>query len=299
LLIRLGELGNFTLKFEANYKVLRNEIYDDYSIFTYSENIQIDSVPVVSAKFEFNKNNYFIVNNQNVFPAQKDIKFKVKLENRIDTEIKLKKIEIIPNDCDLQIQSSFSKLIENENLLNLLNENILILRSNSDITIPFNLICSKNFNGNIGKVVFYWNDIRNNNNNLINSFEIFFPDLQIKKSDLEISYTTGDLIPGKNTIDLSVKIKNNSEEFKKMSFVVDNSVNFLIAGPVRKKVLIYPNDTKELMFYLIPLYYGNLKLPPMKIIEESINPISSTQEADLKSMYFVPEMINITGNIGN
>ena len=299
MLIRLGELGNFTLKFEANYKVLRNEIYDDYSIFTYSENIQIDSVPVVSAKFEFNKNNYFIVNNQNVFPAQKDIKFKVKLENRIDTEIKLKKIEIIPNDCDLQIQSSFSKLIENENLLNLLNENILFLRSYSDFTIPFNLICSKNFNGNIGKVVFYWNDIRNNNNNLINSFEIFFPDLQIKKSDLEISYTTGDLIPGKNTIDLSVKIKNNSEEFKKMSFVVDNSVNFLIAGPVRKKVLIYPNDTKELMFYLIPLYYGNLKLPPMKIIEESINPISSTQEADLKSMYFVPEMINITGNIGN
>ncbi len=37
----------------------------------------------------------------------------------------------------------------------------------------------------------------------------------------------------------------------------------------------------------------------MKIIEESINSISNTQEADLKSMYFVPEMINITGNIGN
>ena len=292
-------MGNYTLKFEANYKVLRNEIYDDYSIFTYSENIQIDSVPVVSAKFEFNKDNYFNINNQNVFPAQNDIKFKVKLENRIDTEIKLKKIEIIPNDCDLQIHSSFCKLIENENLLNLFNENILILKSNSDITIPFNLKCSKNFTGNIGKVVFYWTDIRNNNNNLINSFEIFFPDLQIKKSDLEISYTTGDLIPGKNTIDLSVKIKNHSEEFKKMTFVVDNSMNFLIAGPVRKKVLIYPNDTKELMFYLIPLFYGNLKLPPMKIIEESINSISNTQEADLKSMYFVPEMINITGNIGN
>ncbi len=157
-------MGNYTLKFEANYKVLRNEIYDDYSIFTYSENIQIDSVPVVSAKFEFNKDNYFNINNQNVFPAQNDIKFKVKLENRIDTEIKLKKIEIIPNDCDLQIHSSFCKLIENENLLNLFNENILILKSNSDITIPFNLKCSKNFTGNIGKVVFYWTDIRNNNN---------------------------------------------------------------------------------------------------------------------------------------
>lgn len=292
-------MGNFTLKFEANYKVLRNEIYDDYSIFTYSENIQIDSIPVVSAKFEFNKDNYFTSNNQTVFPAHKDIKFKVKLENKIDTEIKLKKIEIIPNDCDLQIHSSYCKLVENESLLNLLNENLFKLRSNSDITIPFNLICSKDFTGNIGKVLFYWTDNRNNNDNLTNSFEIYFPDLQIKKSDLEISYSTGDIIPGKNTIDITVRIKNISEEFKKITFVVDNSMNFLISGPVRKKVLIYPYDTKELMFYLIPLYYGNLKLPPMKIIEESINPISSNQEADLKSIYYVPDMINITGNIGN
>lgn len=292
-------MGNFTLKFEANYKVLRNEIYDDYSIFTYSENIQIESVPVVAAKFEFNKDNYFIVNNQTVFPSQKDIKFKARLENRIDTEIKLKKIEIIPNDCDMLIHSSFCKLIENDNLLSLINENILILQSNSDITIPFNINCSKNFTGNIGKVVFYWTDKRNNNVNLLNSFEVIMPDIQIRKNDLEIDYTTSDIISGKNNVDLVVKLKNISEEFKRITFVIDNSHNFLISGPVRKKVLIYPNEIKDIVFYLIPLYYGNLKLPPMKIIEESINPTSNNQDSDLKSLYFVPEMINITGNIIN
>lgn len=52
LLIRLLESGNFSLKFEANYKVLRNEIHDDYSNFTYTEIINIESVTAADPKFE-------------------------------------------------------------------------------------------------------------------------------------------------------------------------------------------------------------------------------------------------------
>ena len=52
LLIRLLESGNFSLKLEANYKVLRNEILDDYSNFTYTEFINIESITAVEPKFE-------------------------------------------------------------------------------------------------------------------------------------------------------------------------------------------------------------------------------------------------------
>lgn len=299
LLIRLLEFGNFTLKFEANYKVLRNEIYDDYSIFTYSENIQIESIPAVTSKHEFHLDNYFIGQNQNMFPTQKDIKFKLKLENKIDTNIQIKKMEIISPNQDIKIISQFSKLIENHNLPDILNENLSVLRNNSEINIPFTLNSSKNFIGIVGKVIFHWIDKRNNNDNLVNVFEIILPDIEIKRNDIEISYTTSDIITGKNTIDLVVKIRNNSKEFKRITFIIDNSFNFMITGPVKKKVLIYPNDFKELAFSLIPLYYGSLKLPPFKVIEDIINPSSNISEGDKKSIYFVPDMINITENLGN
>jgi len=275
--------------------VLRNEIYDDYSIFTYSENIQVESIPAVSPKSDFVLNDYFVLQNQNTFPTNKDIKFKLRLENKLDTDIYLKKMEIISPNQDIRISSEMSAFLENEFLAKI-NENLSILKNNSELTIPVTVNSSKSFIGLIGKIVFFWIDKRVNNENLVNQFEAVLPEIEFKGNELEISYTTSDDWTAKSQIELKVKISNKSKEFKKVLFIIDNSTNFLVTGPVKKKVLVYPNDSKELNFFLIPLCYGNLKLPPFKVVEENINPGTTSAESEKKAIYFVPDLINISGN---
>jgi hypothetical protein len=124
------------------------------------------------------------------------------------------------------------------------------------------------------------------------------PDIEIRSNDIEISYEVSDSSV-KQARDLRVFLKNNSKEFKKVTFIVDNSPNFVITGSVKKKVLIYPNERKELSFCIIPLYYGNLKLPPFKVIEESINYNSNQTESDKKQIYLIPDLMSVSGISGN
>ena len=242
--------------------------------------------------------NYFTSQNQKIFPAQKEIKLKLRLENKIDTDIQIRKMEIISINKDIKIWSKLFAFLDCDVLSKQLNENMTLLKANSEITIPITLVSAKSFNGSIGKIVFHWIDLRNNNNNLVNTFETILPEIELKDNDVKISYTTGDIRPGKNQFDLNIRVANSSKEFKKVSFIIDNSPNFMIAGPVRKKILIYPNDFKDLKFSLFPLLFGNLKLPSFKVIEDSIN-TTSISETDKKSNYFIPDFINIKGNITN
>ena len=201
-------------------------------------------------------------------------------------------MEIISPNQDITITSQLSAFLENEVLFKQINENMTLLKSNYEITIPFTLNSAKSFIGIIGKIIFHWIDIRNNNNNLLNTFETILPEIELKDNNLLISYSTSDRLVGKNPFELKVKISNLAREFKKVTFIIDNSTNFMICGPVKKKILIYPNNFKELTFYLIPLYFGNLKLPSFKVIEESVNSVIIS-ESDKNSNYFIPDFIKI------
>ena len=172
-----------------------------------------------------------------------------------------------------------------------------LFKKNSEFYIPFTLNSSKNFSGIVGKVIFHWIDKRNNNDKLLNTFEAILPDIELKQNDLEISYSTVDKINGKSQFDMKVRITNHSNEFKKVILVIDNTTNFVVNGLVRKKILIYPKDNKEIIFGLIPLFYGNLKLPPIKVIEYNINSTFTNLENEKKSIYFVPELVNVSGYI--
>ena len=84
-------------------------------------------------------------------------------------------MEIISPNQDITITSQLSAFLENEVLFKQINENMTLLKSNSEITIPFTLNSAKSFIGIIGKIIFHWIDIRNNNNNLLNTFAFHLP----------------------------------------------------------------------------------------------------------------------------
>lgn len=283
---------------EANYKVLRNEILDDYSIFTYSENVVIESINAVSTRSEFQKNNYFSQQSQNIFPTGKDILFKLNLENKIDTDINLTGIEIVSPNNEIKINSPLLNFF-NSGILSILgNTELTMIKRNSEICIPITLRSTINFNGIIGKIIFHWTDARNNNNSLVNCFENSLPDIEIKSNDIEVTYDIQGP-EGKNPRELKIMLNNSSKEFKKVTFILENSPNFVINGPVKKRVLIYPKERKELIFSVLPLYYGNLKLPPFKLIEDTINPGTPQPEAEKKQVILVPDTISVVGVPGN
>ena len=182
-------------------------------------------------------------------------------------------------------------------MIKITNESLNLFKKNSEFIIPFTLNSSKTFIGIVGKVIFHWIDKRLNNDKLINTFEAILPDIELKENDLDISYLTVDKINGKTQFDLKVRINNNLNEFKKVVLVMDNTANFVVTGLVRKKILIYPKNSKEIVFGLIPLFYGNLKLPPFKVIEYNLNSTVTNLENEKKSIYFVPEHVNVTGFI--
>jgi len=253
------------------------------------------------------------IQKQKVFPIQKNIKMNFTLSSNLDAElricdIKIKKASPISNkeaensnEQVLSIESPLAKILQainqNQNQ-NRLNQNFTI-RALSEFNIPFYILCCKEFSGNLGSVIISYRDkdleTFDDSFKFFNQTELAFPNLFSKIFDIKLSCSSPNKFENCTEIPFNITLKNESEEFRRIVFMIDTSMNYLTSGHVKKKLILYPKEIKELSLSLIPVTFSCNKLPPFKIMEFPL--ANNTYENKIYSIYYLPEAsLNINMN---
>jgi hypothetical protein len=257
------------------------------------------------------------ITKQKIFPIQKNIKMNFTLTNNLDNELRICDITVkkplqefkdtttlnretsnsIEANDSIRIESPLEKILKSSN--DILN-NSFIIKTNTEYNIPFTIYCQKEFSGNLGLVVVSYRDKGlesfDETFELCSTIELVFPNLSSKIFDVSLSCNTNTSnknlnemrrISPHSEIPFNITLKNNSSEFKRLVFMVDTSNNYLTSGQVKKKLLLYPLEEKELNLSLIPVTFNKLKPPPFKIMEF---PLANTSyENKIYSIYYLPD----------
>ena len=157
--------------------------------------------------------------------------------------------------------------------------------------------CIQPFHGHLGEIELLWvnESIKKYKDyNIFNSAIIKIDKVDIKQFDITLNYTSPGTFKGKVPKEYEIIVKNESSSFKKLIFMIDvTGINFVISGDINKKFIIYPNETKSIKVYLLPLFYGKLKLPSFKFMEYPFN--SEKWENKKMSVYTFPDYVLVTG----
>ena len=226
-----------------------------------------------------------------VFPLNKSIKLNVILTNNLEEDIIITKIKTDPKTDNIKMNSNFELLLPLNNPHD--NYNLCTVIHGTEFVIPLNLICIKELSSNIGELIIYWKDKGLNlyDDTQFNCITLSLPDLNVKLFDVVLKYDIPRSVSNKNEFELKIIISNQTEEYKRIVFLTDTSINFVISGFVKKKILISPLEEKYIVLNLMPLAYGKLKLPPFKIMEYPLG--NNSYDNKIYSIYNNPDSIQI------
>jgi hypothetical protein len=288
-LVRFNELGNFTIRMEIEYRIHKNDAFEDYCLLKYTDVIRFEVIDPFVSRFDIFSDYYMSIQKQKIFPLNRTIKLAMLFSSCLETKIEIKKLKL----------NSYSNSIKlNSEIANLLEENIdkFFVHYGVEHIISISAVLLDEFSGSVGKLEFLWaNDsLKQFDNELCNSTEFLLPELDAKSYDVSLEYSIPKEISLKKQIDQAISITNKSAEFKKISFLIDHSPNFVLSGLVKKRLILYPQETKVISISMIPLSYGKLKLPPFKIMEYPL--ISSSSDNKINSIYTLPDYIIVKGN---
>ena len=199
------------------------------------------------------------------------------LNNKIDNNIKIKDIIIIPNGKDKikYLNSYISDLIHSYEMEEEEKNEILIIKKNSSYTLPFEMEFTQPFKDSIGKINIIWStdDLDNYENgkcNILNNEEYSFPEIEIKPSEFRYKYETH--IINNNEIALELSVKNISNQSKQITVtILNNNENynkeFIIIGIDKQSHLININEEIKFNYTLIPIGKGEFEYPFFQIAE--------------------------------
>jgi hypothetical protein len=201
------------------------------------------------------------------------------LNNKLEENIKIKDIEIIPeediNSSRKYLNSYLSDLIHSYDLDPEEKKDMLIMQKNSSFTLPFETEFAEPYQGSIGKINLIWStndldDFENGKLNILNKDEYYFPEMDVRPMDFEYQYKTE-----KNNNDeiiLELSIKNLSSQMKKITvYIFNNNDNydkeFILIGIDKQTCLIGDNEEIKLNYTLIPIGKGEFDYPCFQIAE--------------------------------
>ena len=193
--------------------------------------------------------------------------------------------------------------------LSTINEDIkkdmLTILSTGEYCIPFETKFFEEFKGKIGKIKIKWrtpalnlyetnikDNIGDNNNiNLINENSFDFPYIIINKLELDYKYEI-DINEDKEII-INIKVENHTKKCKKIIFFLENGdeINCMISGKVKQYKNIRAEESAKFVYKLIPLQYGEMKLPSLKIWEMNFN--ANAKDKKICSHYYFPQKIKV------
>ena len=310
-LIRFLENGDYQIKINIIYRLLKKELKDDF--FDVIENFIIDFkvVQPFSIRYETFSNIYMSISGKQAFPIKKNIKYNLILTNNLDDDFILKEAKTcLNNELNnvINIDNSYIDSLlelnkENEEKNNYENEYLITILKSSDYCIPFNINFLKEFQGNFGNFNIKWtskllnNFIKKNKINIYNENIFKFPFTYIKDFDLEINYNNN--ILNTNLVDYNINIKNNSNKVKKILFLMENNndIHFYKNGRNKKNLILKPFEKTNLNFNLYAKYKGSLKLPSFKIFDlfifKSNYDKKEPHDEKLYSIYYIPNNIDV------
>ena len=310
-LIRFLENGDYQIKINIIYRLLKKELKDDF--FDVIENFIIDFkvVQPFSIRYETFSNIYMSISGKQAFPIKKNIKYNLILTNNLDDDFILKEAKAcLNNELNnvINIDNSYIDSLlelnkENEEKNNYENEYLITILKYSDYCIPFNINFLKEFQGNFGNFNIKWtskllnNFIKKNKINIYNENIFKFPFTYIKDFDLEINYNNN--ILNTNLVDYNIYIKNNSNKVKKILFLMENNndIHFYKNGRNKKNLILKPFEKTNLNFNLYAKYKGSLKLPSFKIFDlfifKSNYDKKEPHDEKLYSIYYIPNNIDV------
>ena len=310
-LIRFLENGDYQIKINIIYRLLKKELKDDF--FDVIENFIIDFkvVQPFSIRYETFSNIYMSISGKQAFPIKKNIKYNLILTNNLDDDFILKEAKAcLNNELNnvINIDNSYIDSLlelnkENEEKNNYDNEYLITILKSSDYCIPFNINFLKEFQGNFGNFNIKWtskllnNFIKKNKINIYNENIFKFPFTYIKDFDLEINYNNN--ILNTNLVDYNIYIKNNSNKVKKILFLMENNndIHFYKNGRNKRNLILKPFEKTNLNFNLFAKYKGSLKLPSFKIFDlfifKSNYDKKEPHDEKLYSIYYIPNNIDV------
>ena len=298
ILIRFKKEGEYIIKIKYLYKIIKKEIEDDSLVFAENGIINTKVISTFDVKCEF-KINHFIRNlNETIFFTNEKILLNIILTNELDYNIIIKNIEnkIInkENKEKIQIENYLDKIINlpNETLKN----KILTLFKSNQFIIPLFLIFSEEFQGKFANLNIFWTtDLLNkfneeNNLNIINEKNINFPEIKIKKYEIDINYSYE--IKENNLINIKLLINNYTNLLKKIEILHENQSenddSICLTGNNKKIYILLPKEKKEIIYNLIYLQKGFLKLPSIKMSELNIQ-----NKEKIETLFYIPDIIKI------
>jgi hypothetical protein len=287
-LARFNELGNFSIRMEIDYRIYKNDMFDDFCTLKHSDVLRFEVINPFIRKFDIYSDCYMSIQKQKIYPLGKTIKLAMIFNSCLDSEIEFKKIKLSPFSNDIILDCTLAMLLDEQ-------ADQFFVQQGPEYIINLTSVLNNEFSGNLGKMEILWSDtkLKEFDEELSNSTEFILPELDAKQYDINLNYSIGKEITLKKPIELTINVTNTSSEFKKISFLIDHSPAFVLSGLVKKRLILYPQENKSINISMIPLAYGKLKLPPFKIMEYPL--IGSTSDNKINSIYTLPDYILVKG----
>ena len=97
----------------------------------------------------------------------------------------------------------------------------------------------------------------------------------------------------KKEILLNIKVENHTKKCKKIIFFIESGdeINCMISGKVKQNKNLRAGESTKFVYKLIPLQYGEMKLPSLKIWEMNFN--ANAKDKKICSHYYFPQKIKV------
>lgn len=285
-LIKFNSIGKSTIGFLAKYRIIKREFTDDQVESKETGRIVFEIIDPFEIKYNIESNIYMTSHSKPQFNTNSKIKVNLVIKNLLDTNLSIDALSIEPQSDSTRIMTPITKVLS---LPKEINESVLTIRKSSTYVIPFEVYYTSEANGVCGYCNLDWStkDLKSFSSTMTNCKRFELPEITALDFQFDISYVVPNEISFNCDFELIIRLHNKEREFKRIVLLIDTSNEFALVGKLKNRMLMYPNEIKNVSIKMIPLTKGKIKLPSCKISLFSIQ----KYEGKLYSIYYLPNFI--------
>ena len=305
-LLKICEKGNFVLNYKFKFTLINSNNLNDICILEYDKNVKVQSIEPFIFTNEIKSSLYFIDPKTKLksYPVNYPINIISYIENKLSEKIIIHKIEHIPNNNSLELNSPTEKLF------NKLKNFIIKFSPNEKISINAKVLSKINNSCSIGKLQILWTSENLSKNkyytqSYINNSIFDLSDININKLSLIIE---GKYIKMSNKYEIGIKNIEMISKIIQFDIKEENKdEKYILCGKTNLKGILTTNKEIKILYNIydadtggnIDEYRENnvYKFNNIFIINEYyISDIKDNFKADnLKNViYFSPELFKFS-----
>lgn len=312
-LVQFKKAGTYKVDLQANYRLIKEEAENGTLMISFKDTITFIVLESINLKQDLIPTSYINQDKTKFYPFCKNLKINYSLENKTHFPINVHSLKFlqIPNSMTI---STYLDLI--------LNTSPITLLENDESIVSATLACDKKLLNTVdvttsevslspGKMKINWRepalqdyiDIHKDHveglANLFNTTSIPLPKIGFKQYEIELNLILEDSLVFNKPNIIKISMQNNTSEFKRVHYLIDNSQQTIIVqGTTKRKTLLHPFEIKEIEHVVIPLVFGFAALPLFKVIEYGFGLDDKKNMIETKrySIYYLPKTVKIKMN---